>query len=251
MQDEALLEELITAIRGNIVDISVTEIGDSKKYSFKLQNAAMNGIASGAVKLKLSVETASQSAPQKAAPLKAAGKLEAKPQPQSPAEPEPEPEPEDEPEDEPEEEAPAEDEAEAEAEAEVEPEEQEQEKEEEEQAQQDEPEEEAPQEEEAAGDAEENNQEENKEEENLDKIGDISEDVVVEYLKEHYKASASNIMSPHDIAVKMMESQGVQETQFQFHLNQVGRITYWIVNAIPEAFGDCEVAGEGFKIASA
>ena len=82
----------------------------------------------------------------------------------------------------------------------------------------------------------------------MNKIGDISEDLVVEYLKEHYKPDASNIISPHDIAKKMMESQGIPEAQFQFHLNQLGKVTYWIVNSVSSAFGDCEVPGEGFKL---
>ena len=85
----------------------------------------------------------------------------------------------------------------------------------------------------------------------MSKIGDITEDVVVEYLKEHFKPSGGSIISPHDIAKQMLESQGVPEAQFQFHLNQLGKITYWIVNSVSSAFGDCEVSGEGFKLVKA
>merc|ERR1712207_47093 len=80
-------------------------------------------------------------------------------------------------------------------------------------------------------------------------MGNITEDVVLEYLKEHYKAHSANIISPHDIAKNMMKSQGVQEAQFQFHLNILGKVTYWIVNGMSNALGDVvEVPGEGFKL---
>merc|ERR1711997_1258451 len=58
----------------------------------------------------------------------------------------------------------------------------------------------------------------------------------------------TNIISPHEIAKKMMESQGIPEAQFQFHLNSLGKVTYWIVNSMGKAFGDIEVPGEGFKL---
>merc|ERR1712154_277725 len=143
---------------------------------------------------------------------------EIEPEPEN--EPEPEPEPEDEPEPEPE------NENEEEPENEIEP----------------EPEPEQEKEEEPAAEPEQ------KEEENLNKIGDISEELVVEYLKEHYKVHQTNIISPHEIAKNMMKSQGVQEAQFQFHLNQLGKVTFWIVNAMQSAFGNIEVRGQGFKL---
>merc|ERR1712244_117751 len=133
-------------------------------------------------------------------------------------EPEPEPEPEDEPEPEPE------NENEEEPEPENEP------------------------EEEPENEIEPEPEPEQKEEENLNKIGDISEELVVEYLKEHYKVHQTNIISPHEIAKNMMKSQGVQEAQFQFHLNQLGKVTFWIVNAMQSAFGNIEVRGQGFKL---
>jgi len=82
----------------------------------------------------------------------------------------------------------------------------------------------------------------------VNSVGDITEDVVVAYLKEHYAAHDSNVISPHDIAKKMMESQGIAEAQFQFHLNNLGKVTYWIVNSMQDAFGDIAIPGEGFKL---
>merc|ERR1712019_287420 len=70
-----------------------------------------------------------------------------------------------------------------------------------------------------------------------DKIGNITENQVLEYLKEHYKAHSANIISPHDIAKNLMKSQGVNEAQFQFHLNILGKVTYWIVNGMTNALG--------------
>merc|ERR1712048_920202 len=83
-----------------------------------------------------------------------------------------------------------------------------------------------------------------------DKIGNITENQVLEYLKEHYKAHSANIISPHDIAKNLMKSQGVNEAQFQFHLNILGKVTYWIVNGMTNALGSdvVEVPGEGFKL---
>merc|ERR1712129_270380 len=50
-----------------------------------------------------------------------------------------------------------------------------------------------------------------------DRIGNVSENEVLEYLKQHYKVHSANIISPHDIAKNLMKSQGVSEAQFQFH----------------------------------
>ena len=84
----------------------------------------------------------------------------------------------------------------------------------------------------------------------MSKIGDITADTIVEYLKEHFKPSGGAVISPHDIAKELLESQ-CSWAQFQFHLNQLGKITYWIVNSASSAFGDCEVPGEGFKLVKA
>merc|ERR1712228_682273 len=76
------------------------------------------------------------------------------------------------------------------------------------------------------------------EEDEDDVIGDITQDAVLGYLKEHYKAHSANIISPHDIAKNMMKSQGINEAQFQFHLNILGKVTFWIVNGMNNALDD-------------
>merc|ERR1712154_4059 len=93
------------------------------------------------------------------------------------------------------------------------------------------------------------NDDDKKEEEEEDQIGDITQDQVMEYLKEHYQAHSANIISPHDIAKNIMKSNGIQEAQFQFHLNILGKCTYWIVNGISDAVPNVvQVPGEGFKL---
>merc|ERR1712154_22107 len=88
--------------------------------------------------------------------------------------------------------------------------------------------------------------EDDEKENDVDKIGDVTEDQVLEYLKEHYKAHSANIISPHDIAKNLMKSRGVSEAQFQFHLNILGKVTFWIVNGMNNALGSdvVEVPGE-------
>ena len=74
---------------------------------------------------------------------------------------------------------------------------------------------------------------------------------MIEYLKINYRAHDSNVISPHDIAKAMMEAQGIAEAQFAFHLNTLGKVTYWVVTDIANLFGDIEVPGEGFKLIKA
>merc|ERR1712217_471247 len=76
----------------------------------------------------------------------------------------------------------------------------------------------------------------------------ISEDLVIEYLKTNYKTDDSNVICPHEIAKALMESQGIQEAQFAFHLNTLGKVTYWVVHSMEGPFGDIELPGEGFKL---
>ena len=71
---------------------------------------------------------------------------------------------------------------------------------------------------------------------------------MIEYLKTNYRSHDSNVVSPHDIAKAMMEARGIAEAQFAFHLNTLGKVTYWVVTDIPDLFGDIEVPGEGFKL---
>lgn len=71
---------------------------------------------------------------------------------------------------------------------------------------------------------------------------------MIEYLKTNYRMHDSNIISPHDIAKAMMEARGIAEAQFAFHLNTLGKVTYWVVHSMEDTFGDIEVPGEGFKL---
>ena len=60
MQDQELLNEVIEAIKQNLVDISAERQRDVVKYTFKLNNSSMKGFGGGGVKLELKCDSAPQ-----------------------------------------------------------------------------------------------------------------------------------------------------------------------------------------------